>query len=89
MSKNRTERKRQKYLQHLTAIAEAYLKARSVYPPDEQAFLRLAGQKEVDVFHQTMYLVEQGAEKHGYRFKWWYELRDGSWTFEFVDLKED
>ncbi len=88
MSKNRTDRKRQKYLAHLTAIAEAFLKARAVYPPGHEGFLHLAGQREVDVFYQTMHLVEQGARKYGFDFRWSFDESTGEWPFEFVDLQQ-
>lgn len=88
MSKNRTDRKRQKYLAHLTAIAEAFLKARGVYPPGYEGFLQVAGQKEVDVFYQTMHLVEQGARKYGYQFDWWYDQNKNEWSFTFTDVQE-
>ena len=52
MFQNRDERKRQKQLKHLNDIAEAFLKARGVYPPDYEGFLRVAGQKEVYLFCQ-------------------------------------
>ena len=88
MSKNRTDRKRQKYLSHLTAIAEAFLKARAVYPPDYEGFLQVAGQKEVDVFYQTMHLVEQGARKYGFDFRWYLDECTNGWSFAFVDLQQ-
>ena len=88
MSK-RTDRKRQKYLAHLTAIAEAFLKARAVYPPDYEGFLRVAGQKEVDIFYQTMHLIDKGATEYGYKFEWEYDLRECAWQFSFTDISED
>lgn len=84
MRKKMTERKRQKYLAHLTTIAEAFLKARAVYPSDYKGFLQVAGQKEVDTFYQTMHLIEKGATEYGYRFNWC--LVNDSWNFWFDDL---
>lgn len=88
MSKNRTDRKRQKYLAHLTTIADAFLKARSVYPPDFQGFLEVAGRKEVDVFFQTMHLIDKGATEYGYKFGWYYDRRTNEWAYVFTDLRE-
>ncbi|MBQ7348175.1 MAG: hypothetical protein IJW55_09465 [Clostridia bacterium] len=88
MSKNRDERKRQKQLAHLTEIATAFLKARAVYPPEYDGFLEVAGQKEVDVFYQTMYLVEKGAKKWEYTFDWYYDQKTNEWTFVFTDVRE-
>ena len=88
MRKNMTERKRQKYLAHLTTIAEAFLKARAVYPSDYEGFLQVAGQKEVDTFYQTMLLVEQGAQKYGFCFDWYYDRVTNEWAFVFTDLHE-
>ncbi len=85
---SRYERERQKQLFHLTRIAEAYLKARGVYPPDYGGFLQVAGQREVDVFYQTMHLVEKGAEKWGYDFKWYYDQNVNGWAFAFIDERE-
>ena len=86
MQKNMTERKRRKYLDHLATIADAFLKARAVYPPSYQGFLEVAGQKEVDTFYQTMHLVEKGATEYGYVFDWYYDQRTNEWTFVFTDL---
>lgn len=88
MRKNMTERKRQKYLAHLTTIAEAFLKARAVYPCDHEGFLQVAGQKEVDTFYQTMHLIEKGAIEYGFDFRWFFDEFAGEWSFEFVDLQE-
>ena len=87
MSEKRTERKRQKYLAHLTTIAEAFLKARAVYPPDYEGFLQVAGQKEVDTFYQTMLLVEQGAQKYGFCFDWFYDQSANEWLYMFTDAQ--
>ena len=88
MSKNRDERKRQKQLKHLSEIATAFLKARGVYPPDYDGFVAVAGQKEVDVFYQTMYLVDKGATEYGFKFKWFYDGDSGEWWFVFTDESE-
>ena len=88
MFQNKDERKRQKQLKHLAEIAEAYLKARGVYPPEYDGFLEVAGRKEVDVFYQTMYLVEEGATKHGYKFDWYYDQKTKEWAFVFTDFAE-
>lgn len=88
MFKNREERKRQWQLKHLTEIATAFLKARGVYPPDYDGFLAVAGQKEVDVFYQTMHLVEKGAEKWEYHFYWYYDQNSKEWAFTFTDESE-
>ena len=85
---NRHEKERQKQLFHLTQIADAYLKARAVYPPDYKGFLEVAGQREVDVFYQTMHLVEKGALKWNYEFAWYYDQNVNEWTFVFTDLAE-
>ena len=82
---SRYERERQKQLFHLAQIAEAYLKARGVYPPEYDGFLEVAGQKEVDVFYQTMHLVEKGAEKWQYHFDWYYDQDTNEWAFVFTD----
>ena len=84
----RYEKERQKQLFHLTQIAEAYLKARGVYPPEYDDFLKVAGQKEVDVFYQTMHLVEKGALKWDYGFIWSYLQNTKEWVFAFADLAE-
>jgi hypothetical protein len=86
---SRYERERQKQLFHLTQIAEAYMKARGVYPPEYDGFLEVAGQKEVDVFYQTMHLVEKGAEKWQYRFDWYYDQNTNEWAFVFTDKSEE
>ena len=88
MFQNKEERKRQKQLKHLSEIAEAFLKARSVYPIDYDGFLEVAGQKDVDVFYQTMYLVEKGAEKWQYHFDWYYDQNTNEWAFVFTDKSE-
>lgn len=88
MFQNRDERKRQKQLKHLNEIAESFLKARSVYPADYDGFLQVAGQRAVDMFYQTMYLVDEGATKHGYKFDWYYDQKTNEWTFVFVDERE-
>ena len=85
MLKHAKEKKRKKMLAHLTTIADSFLKARSVYPRDHEAFLKLAGQKEVDVFYQTMLLVEAGAQKHGYVFDWFYDQDANEWIYVFTD----
>ena len=85
---SRHERERQKQLFHLTQIAEAYLKARGVYPSEYDDFLEVAGQKEVDVFYQTMHLVEKGATKWGYDFAWYYDQKTNAWAFTFADIEE-
>ena len=87
-TQSRYEKERQKQLFHLTQIAEAYLKAREVYPPDYEGFLQVAGQREVDVFYQTMHLVEKGAEKCGYDFTWYYDQNTKEWAFVFTDTVE-
>ena len=86
---SRYGRERQKQLFHLTQIAEAYMKARGVYPPEYDGFLEVAGQKEVDVFYQTMHLVEKGAEKWGYSFTWHYDQNTHEWAFVFTDESEE
>ena len=88
MRKKMTDRKRQKYLAHLTTIAEAFLKARDVYPCDHEGFLQVAGQKEVDTFYQTMFLVEEGAQKHGYVFDWFFDQSANKWIYVFADDPE-
>ena len=85
MFKRKEERERQKQLKHLTEIAAAFLKARGVYPVDYNGFLEVAGQKEVDVFYQTMHLVEKGATKWGYTFDWYYDQKTNEWVFVFTD----
>ena len=85
---SRYEKERQKQLFHLAQIAEAYLKARGVYPPDYDEFLQVAGQREVDVFYQTMHLVEKGALKWGYKFTWSYDKNTKEWAFTFTDVSE-
>ena len=85
---SRYERERQKQLFHLTQIAEAYLKARGVYPPEYDGFLEVAGQKEVDVFYQTMHLVEKAATGYGYKFDWYYGQNTNEWAFTFTDMSE-
>ena len=89
MFQNKEERKRQKHLKHLTEIATAFLKARGVYPPEYDGFLEVAGQKEVDVFYQTMHLVEKGATEYGYKFDWYYDQNTHEWVFVFTDERED
>lgn len=88
MFKNKDERKRQKQLKHLNDIAEAFLKARGVYPPDYEGFLLVAGQKEVDLFGATMFLIEHRAEQNGYDFTWWYDPADKEWKHEFLQIEE-
>lgn len=89
MFQNKDERKRQKQLKHLTEIAEAFLKARSVYPADYDGFLQIAGRKEVDVFYQTMWLVEKWATEYGYKFDWYFDQKTNEWAFVFTDERED
>ena len=86
MFQNKEERKRQKQLKHLSEIAEAFLKARSVYPADYDGFLLIAGEKDVEVFYQTMHLVTEGALKIHYSFDWWYDEQQQEWTYVFKDL---
>ena len=88
MLKQAKEKKRKKMLAHLTTIADSFLKARSVYPRDHEAFLKLAGQKEVDVFYQTMVLVEEGAQKYGFCFDWFYDQGAKEWLYMFTDERE-
>ncbi len=85
MFKRRDERKKERYLKHLINIAEAFLKARSVYPPDYDGFLEVAGQREVDIFYQTMHLVKTKAKQEiGYCFYWFYDETEKAWKYEFV-----
>ena len=86
MFQNRDERKRQKQLKHLNDIAEAFLKARGVYPPDYEGFLRVAGQKEVDLFFTTMFLIAQKSEQIGVEFICWYEAADKEWKHAFLPI---
>ena len=88
MEKTMTERKRRKYLEHLKTIADAFLKARAVYPPSYEGFLEVAGAKEVDIFYQTMHLVEKGAAEYGFCFDWLYDPRTNGWFYTFTDLLE-
>lgn len=82
------QKKREKQLQHMTNIAEAFLKARGVYPSDLEGFRKIAGDKEVDIFYQTMYLLEKGAIKWNYDFVWGYVKETDQWIFHFYDLDE-
>ena len=82
-------RKREKQLKHLTEIAEAFLKARGVYPPDYEGFVKVAGQKEVDVFYQTMQLLEVKAVQIEYIFELFYDDDSQEWRFKFIDGREE
>lgn len=88
MFKNREERKRQKLMKQMEDIAVAFLKARGVYPPDYEGFLRVAGQKDVDLFNATMLLIDQRSETIGVDFTWWYDPADKEWKYEFVPIEE-
>ncbi len=79
------ERERQKELQKLIEIADAFIKARGVYPPEYDGFLAVAGQKQVDLFCQTMYLVALGADKICYNFSYSYDPDQKEWSFVFED----
>ncbi len=85
LKKKRQAKERQKELLKLTEIADAFIKARGVYPPDYDGFLEVAGEKQVGLFCQTMYLVAVSADKIGYRFRYNYDQRTKEWSFEFVD----
>ncbi len=84
--KKRQDRERQQKLQQLNDIAEAFLKARAVYPLEYEGFLEIAGQKQVDLFCQTMYLIDQNAESIGYRFMYYYSPSEMKWSFEFSEV---
>ena len=81
-------RKREKQLKHLTEIAEAFLKARGVYPPDYEGFVKVAGQKEVDVFYQTMGMIQYHANKIGYCYGWFYDESSKEWRYIFDNAEE-
>ena len=76
LKEKKEARKREKQLKHLTEIAESFLKARGVYPPDYEGFVKVAGQKEVDVFYQTMGMIQYHANKIGYCYRWFYDEKD-------------
>ena len=83
MFKDKDERKRQKELKQLEEIAEAFLKARSVYPSDYDGFLRVAGQKQVDLFYQTMHILTVKAEALGFAFDWLFDEAKCEWFYTF------
>lgn len=85
MFKNRDERKRQKELKQLVDIADAFIKARGVYPQDYDGFLQIAGQKQVDLFYATMHIIEKKAEQIGYNFTWFFEETKKEWSFAFEE----
>lgn len=89
MFKNRDERKRQKELEQLVDIADAFIKARGVYPQDYDGFLQIAGQKQVDLFYATMHIIEKKSEQIGHNFSWYFDQTTNEWTFVFTDLKEE
>ena len=89
MSKRREERKQQRELGKLMQIAEAFLKARGVYPPDHFEFERLAGKKEAEVFYQTMLLILVKAKQIGYAYYYGYEEDTKEWIFSFVKIVEN
>lgn len=88
MSKRREERKQQRELTKLMQIAEAFLKARGVYPPDHFEFERLAGKKEAEVFYQTMLLILVKAKQIGYAYYYGYNEEKKEWYFDFVKIVE-
>lgn len=82
----RQDRKRRKKLEHLNRIAEAFIKARGVYPADYDGFLSIAGEKDVEIFYSTMHLLSEGALKIHYSFDWWYNQITNEWEYLFTDL---
>ena len=86
MFKDKEERKRRKELRQLEEIAKAFLKARSVYPPDYDGFLWVAGQKQVDLFYQTMHILTAKAETLGFAFGWFYDETKKEWFYVFSEM---
>lgn len=85
MFKDKDERKRRKELKQLEEIAEAFLKARSVYPPDYEGFLQVAGQKQVDQFYMTMHILTAKAQTLGFAFDWLYDETKHEWFYVFSE----
>lgn len=86
MLKNSDERKRQKELKQLEEIADAFLKARSVYPPDYEGFLLTAGEKQVDLFYQTMHILTAKAATLGLAFDWLFDEAKHEWFYTFSEV---
>lgn len=86
MFKNKDERKRQKELGQLEEIADAFLKARSVYPPDYEGFLLAAGQKQVEQFYMTMHVLTAKAEALGFAFNWLFDDTKHEWCYTFWEV---
>ena len=89
MLKNRKERRQERELAKLVKIAEAVLKARGVYPSDHFEFERLAGEKEAEVFYQTMLLILVKAKQIGYAYYYGYNEEKKEWYFDFVKIVEE
>lgn len=85
MFKDKDERKRRKELKRLEEIAEAFLKARSVYPPDYEGFLLTAGHKQVEQFYTTMLIIDIKAAAHGFTFKWFFDDDKYEWFYTFSE----
>ena len=79
--KTRQEKRALKELKHIEDVAEAFLKARSVYPPEYDGFLQIAGQKQVDLFNATMLICEQKASALGYSFDWHFDQCTLEWVY--------
>ena len=86
MFKNKDERKRRKELKQLEEIADAFLKARSVYPPDYEGFLLTAGQKQVEQFYATMHILTAKAEALGFAFNWLFDDTKHEWYYTFSEV---
>ena len=83
--KARAEQRKLKQLKHVQDVAEAFLKARGVYPPDKEQFESVAGENESKIFYATMQICEMKLKKLGYAFDWFYSDLNGEWLYYFVD----
>ena len=86
MFKRREEQKKRKELKQLEEIAEAFLKARGVYPPGYEGFLLVAGQEQVEQFYATMLILDTKAETLGYKFEWCFDEAAGEWLYTFSEV---
>ena len=84
-SKTKTNENDKKELKQLEEIADAFLKARSVYPPDYEGFLLVAGRKQVEQFYMTMHILTAKAEALGFAFDWLFDDTKHEWFYTFSE----
>ncbi len=85
-TKRKEAKRRKEEMEVLEEVVFAFLLARGQYPPDYRDFFEVAGERQADLFYETMWILEEKAEALGYNLYWFYDPVAAEWKYTFIEI---